>query len=595
MADPSSRPVLIYDGDCSFCRAWVEFWRSLTGDSLEYLPFQQASERFPDVSIEDCRKAVQFITPEGRFPGAEGVCRVLAGVPGYRWLYWCYRFVPGFAALAGVAYKFIANHRSPAWRFTRVLWGEHVQPATYNTAAELFSRTLALIYAIAFMSFALQARGLIGSGGILPVTEFLGAVRQQIGGIALWRLPTLFWWGSADVTLLSIAWGGVALSLVSLLTKAHSGWQRIIFIVLWAYYLSIVNAGQIFMGYQWDWLLVEAGFLAIFLRPAKSRVWLLRWLLVRLMFESGAVKLLSGDPSWRNLTALRFHYLTQPLPTPLAWYAHLLPDWFQAMSVVGVFIVELILPFLMFGPRRLKQVAGFGIVALQVLILLTGNYTFFNLLTVALCLFLFDDAFFARWKLHNRTPNNQAPNRFVTAAIWSLVVFLSVAELGNTFNKLPAPIARAAGQIEQFGFLSHYGLFAVMTTQRMEIQIEGSQDGQTWEPYLFHYKPGPLNRPPSWVEPYQPRLDWQMWFAALGNARENPWFIRMMIGLLRGSRPINQLFEQTPFSGRLPKFVRATIYQYRFTSWSERQKTGNYWSRENKGLYFPSVSLRAGQ
>ena len=356
-----------------------------------------------------------------------------------------------------------------------------------------------------------------------------------------------------------------------------------------------MNAGQIFMGYQWDWLLIEAGFLAIFLRPANSRVWLLRWLLFRLVFESGAVKLLSGDPSWRSLTALRFHYETQPLPTPLAWYAHLLPDWIQTTSVIGVFIVELILPFLMFAPRRLKQVAGFGIVALQVLIFLTGNYTFFNLLTVALCLFLFDDAFFARWKLDTRKVSNQAPNRFVTAAIWSLVVFLSIVELGNTFHKIPAPIARAAGQIEQFGFLSHYGLFAVMTTQRMEIQIEGSEDGQTWEPYLFRYKPGPLNRALPWVEPYHPRLDWQMWFAALGNARENPWFIRMMISLLRGSRPINQLFAQTPFAGKLPKFVRATIYQYRFTSWSERQKTGNYWSREIKGLYFPPVGLRAGQ
>jgi predicted DCC family thiol-disulfide oxidoreductase YuxK len=592
---PAPRPVLIYDGECSFCRAWVDFWRSLTGDALEYLPFQQASKRFPDVPLEDCRKAVQFITPEGRFPGAEGVCRFLAGVPGYRWLFWCYRFIPGFAALASLTYRFIANHRSPAWRFTRALWGEHIRPATYNTASELFSRALAFIYAIAFLSFALQARGLIGAEGILPVSEFLGAVRQQVGGLAPWRLPTLFWWGSGDITLLSIAWGGVVLSFVSLLTKAHSRWQRIIFIVLWAYYLSIVNAGQVFMGYQWDWLLIETGFLAIFLQPAKSRVWLLRWLLFRLMFESGAVKLLSGDPSWRNLTALRFHYETQPLPTPLAWYAHLLPDWFQAISVCGVFVTELFLPFLMLGPRRLKQVAGFGIVAFQVLIFLTGNYTFFNLLTVALCLFLFDDAFFARWKLSLKPANNQAPNRFVTPAIWSLIAFLSVAELGSTFNKLPEPVAHAAEQIAQFGFLNHYGLFAVMTTKRMEIQIEGSEDGQTWEPYLFHYKPGPVNRSLPLAEPLQPRLDWQMWFAALSNARENPWFIRMMVGLLRGSQPINQLFEQTPFSGAVPKFVRASIYEYHFTSWAERQKTGNLWTRVNKGLYFPSVGLRAGQ
>jgi predicted DCC family thiol-disulfide oxidoreductase YuxK len=591
----NSRPVLIYDGDCSFCRAWVDFWRSATGDSLEYLPFQEAAERFPDVSIEDCRKAVQLITPEGRFPGAEGVCRVLAGVPGYEWLYWCYRYVPGFAALAGLIYRFIANHRSPAWRFTRALWGEHIEPTTYRTASEVFSRVLAIIYAIAFMSFGLQVRGLIGSEGILPAREFLDAVYIQLGSIAWWRLPTLFWWGNADVTLLSITWGGVALSLISLLTKAHSGRQRLVFIILWAYYLSIVNAGQIFMGYQWDWLLVEVGFLAIFLQPSKSRVWLPRWLLFRLMFESGAVKLLSGDAAWRNFTALNFHYETQPLPTPIAWYMHLLPDWFQKISVAGVFAVELVLPFLMFAPRRLRHAAGIGTIAFQCLIFLTGNYTFFNLLTIALCLFLFDDAFFARWKLDTKPSSRRAPNRFVTAGVWTLIGFLSIVEFGNTLNKLPAPVARAAEHIAQFGILNHYGLFAVMTTQRMEIQIEGSQDGERWEPYLFRYKPGPLNRPLPWVEPLQPRLDWQMWFAALGNARQNPWFIRMMIGLLKGSRQIDALFAQTPYSGVPPRLVRATIYEYHFTSWSERQKTGNYWKREIKGLYFPAVSLRAGQ
>ena len=595
MPAESSRPVLIYDGDCSFCRAWVDFWRSLTGDSLEYLPFQEASERFPEVPLEDCRKAVQFITPEGRFPGAEGVCRFLSGVPGYGWLYWCYRFVPGFAALASLVYKFVANHRSPAWRFTRALWGERIERATYRTAAELFSRALAIIYAIAFLSFGLQVRGLIGSEGILPAGEFLTAVHNQLGGMGWWRVPTLFWWGSADLTLLSITWGGVSLSLVSLLTKAHTRWQRIIFVVLWAYYLSIVNAGQEFMSFQWDWLLVEAGFLAIFLQPAKSRVWLYRWLLFRLMFESGAVKLLSHDPSWHNFTALNFHYETQPIPTPLAWYMHLLPDWFQKMSVGGVFAVELVLPFLMFGPRRLKQFAGIGTIAFQCLIMLTGNYTFFNLLTIALCLFLFDDAFFARWKLNVKAATMRGPNRWVTATIWARVVFLSGVELGATAGKVPDPIARAARQISQFGFVNHYGLFAVMTTERMEIQIEASQDGQTWEPYLFYYKPGPLNRRLPWVEPYQPRLDWQMWFAALSNARENPWFVRAMVGLLRGSKPIAGLFAQTPLSGQLPKLVRATIWQYHFTSWDERRKTGNYWKRELKGLYFPAVGLRAGQ
>jgi predicted DCC family thiol-disulfide oxidoreductase YuxK len=604
LPDDTPRPVLIFDGDCSFCRAWVDFWHSLTGDSLEYLPFQEASERFPDVPLEDCRKAVQFVTPEGRFPGAEGVCRFLAGVPGYRWLFWCYRFVPGFAFLAAFTYRVIANHRSPAWRFTRALWGEHIERSTYHTAAEMFSRALAIIYFIAFLSFGLQLRGLIGSEGILPAREFLSAVRSQLGSSAPWQLPTLFWWGNNDVALLSITWSGAALALFSLLAKAHSKWQRMIFAVLWAYYLSIVNASQVFMSFQWDWLLVEAGFLAIFLQPAKSRVWLYRWLLFRLMLESGLVKLLSGDPTWRNFTALNFHYETQPLPTPLAWYLHLAPEWFQKFSVGGVFAIELLVPFLMFGPRRLKYFAGIGTITFQCLIILTGNYTFFNVLTIALCLFLFDDAFFARrgmgtrssWGRFNAAPEiTRGPNRYVTAGLLSLVLFLSAVELAATAGKLPLPLGRAAQQISQFGFVNHYGLFAVMTTQRMEIQVEGSQDGERWEPFWFRYKPGPLNRRPLWVEPYQPRLDWQMWFAALSNARDNPWFIRMMVGLLSGSKPIAGLFERTPFEGVAPKLVRATVYEYHFTTWDERRKTGNYWKREIKGLYFPPVGLRAGQ
>src|SRR6185437_15821764 len=239
------------------------------------------------------------------------------------------------------------------------------------------------------------------------------------------------------------------------------------------------------------------------------------------MFESGLVKLLSGDPSWHNLTALEFHYETQPLPTPLAWYAHLAPPWFQHLSVVVVFVIELGMPFLIFGPRRLRQTAGTAIIGLQTLILLTGNYTFFNLLTIALCLFLFDDACFARWKLASKPVALRPSLRAVTVAIWGLVGFLSVAELWSLAGKIPAPLVAAQREVSQFGLVNHYGLFAVMTTKRMEIQIEASLDGQTWQPYLFHYKPGPLNRGLPWVEPYQPRLDWQMWFAALSGAREN--------------------------------------------------------------------------
>jgi predicted DCC family thiol-disulfide oxidoreductase YuxK len=592
-----SRPSLIYDGDCSFCIAWVDFWRALTGETVEYIPCEKAaaSRRFADLRTEDCRKAVQYVTPQGRWSGAEAVARFLDGVPGYGWVHWCMRFIPGFAALASLAYRLIANHRTAALRVTKLFWGVPVRPSTWNIASDLFSRVLSMIYAIAFLSFALQARGLVGSEGILPAHEFLESVYRQLGMMGMWRLPTVFWWGSSDITLLSITWGGFVLALFSLVTKAHSRWQRIIFTVLWIYYLSIVNAGQVFMAFQWDWLLVEAGFIAIFLQPTRARTWLFRWLLFRLMLESGLVKLLSGDPSWHNLTALRFHYETQPLPTPLAWYAHLAPAWFQHFSVIVVFAIELAIPFLILGPRRLRQVAGIAIASFQFLILLTGNYTFFNFLTMALCLFLFDDAWFGRWRFLSKPHALRPPLRSVTAVIWSLVAFLSAVELGSLAGKVPAPVLSAAHQISQFGVVNHYGLFAVMTTKRMEIQIEGSLDGESWQPYVFRYKPGPLNRRPPWVEPYQPRLDWQMWFAALSEARENPWFIRTMVSLLRDSKHVKALFEQTPFGGAQPKFLRAMIYEYHFTSWDEKQKTGNYWKREIKGLYFPSIGLRGGQ
>jgi hypothetical protein len=263
--------------------------------------------------------------------------------------------------------------------------------------------------------------------------------------------------------------------------------------------------------------------------------------------------------------------------------------------VVMVFVVELFIPFLMWAPRRVRYVAGFATIGFQTLIMLTGNYTFFNLLTIALCLFLFDDSIFTRFRLATKPVITRAPLRPVTAVIWILVASLSAVDFAAMAGKLPEPVARASSQIAQFGLVNHYGLFAVMTTQRIEIQIEGSEDGQKWTPYLFRYKPGPENRSLPWVEPYQPRLDWQMWFAALSPARNNPWFIRLIAELLHGSKSVNALFEAVPFSGIPPKFIRATAYEYHFTAWDERQKTGNIWKREVKGLYFPPVSLRAGQ
>ena len=570
---------------------WVGYWNGLTGDHVEYAPWQSAAGRFPDVPRADFQKAVQYFEEGKRYSGAEAVFHLLASVPGWRWTIWLYRHMPGLAALTEFAYAFVAGHRNAGYKVTRALWGRSVERPSHNIASSLFSRALALIYFIAFVSFGRQILGLIGARGILPVTDFLAEVARQFGASGFWQAPTLFWWANSEYALESIVWGGAVLACIAAIVRPHSAGQKAAFVALFACYLSLVAGGQIFMGYQWDYLLLEAGFLAIFLKPAYTRVWLFRWLLFRLMFESGAVKLMSGDPSWRDFTALAVHYETQPLPTPIAWYMMQAPLWFQRVSTASVFFAELILPLLMFGPRRLKQIAAFGTLLFQILILLTGNYTFFNLLAIALCLFLLDDRFLSRHRSRSTKPVRS--NRHVSAYLFAFLMVLSLPQLAGMFGiEAPAPVGRALAWAAPFGVVNSYGLFATMTTTRPEISVEGSNDNVEWRPYIFHYKPGPLNRAPAWVAPFQPRLDWQMWFAALGTYRDNPWLMSFMMRLLEGSPPVLQLIEQNPFPGQPPKYIRAMVYRYRFTSFNERRQTGNWWKRELLGTYLPPVGLR---
>ena len=603
MPADAQRPVLVFDGDCSFCRIWVGYWQHLTGERVEYVPYQTDAGRFPAVPVSEFQKAVQLFEGGSRCHGAEAVCHLLASRANGVWALWMYQNVPGVGLITEALYSFIAAHRNAGYRVTRALWGTQVEPPAYTIASSLFARVIALIYLIAFVSFGRQARGLIGAQGIQPATEFFTAVTRQLGPNGFWQVPTLFWWIHSEFGLESIAWGGAVIAGVAAIGRPHTSGQKAAFVLLFVYYLSIVNAGQIFMSYQWDFLLLEAGFLAIFLKPVFTRVFLFRWLLFRLMFESGAVKLLSHDGSWRNLTALAVHYQTQPLPTPIAWYMMQLPLSFQKASTVFVFVVELGLPFLMFGPRRLKQIAALGTIGLQTLILLTGNYTFFNLLAIAFCLFLLDDAFFKG--LHMRLPaasssrrkttagSRMYANRQVSAALFAFIMIVSVAGLAGMFGfRLPSIVDDVLGPAARFGVVNEYGLFATMTTSRPEISIEGSNDAVDWQPYIFHYKPGPLNRAPGWAEPFQPRLDWQMWFAALGNYRENPWLLRFMERLLEGSPPVLELLDRNPFAGKPPKYIRAMVYDYRFTTFDERRQTGNWWKRELKGTYFPPISLR---
>ena len=593
MSIPTQRPVLVFDGECTFCRKWVEYWRSLTGDLVEYAPYQKAAARFPAVDPASLRKAVHFISPEGVWSGAEAVARLNASVPGRSWFLTMFHRIPLLAPVAEWLYLIIAANRNAGSAMTRALWGGNPQPSTYKAASAWFVRALALIYIIAFASLGRQVLGLIGENGIQPAVAFFREVTHQFGAGGFWLAPSIFWWTQSDIALFTIVWSGAVIAAVALLARPLTQGQRSAFIVLFVYYLSVVTAGQVFMGFQWDFLLLEAGFLAIFLTPNRLRIWLFQWLLFRLMFESGVVKLSSHDPSWHNLTALTFHFQTQPLPTPLARIMHQAPLWFQKLSVLFVFLTELVVPFLIFGPRQLKQVAGIGIISLQSLIILTGNYTFFNLLTIALCLFLFDDAVLKhKPPAAGRKPGPVA-NRYVTAGLFAVILTASLIQLSGSFGlAAPQPLKDFATRVSAFGIVNPYGLFANMTTTRPELSIEGSDDGVVWKPYVFKYKPGPLNRAPSWVAPHQPRLDWQMWFAALGSYQQSPWILQFMAQLLRGSTPVLELLEQNPFASHPPKLIRAKIFDYRFTTPEERRETGNYWHREPKGEYFPPIGLR---
>jgi len=386
--------------------------------------------------------------------------------------------------------------------------------------------------------------------------------------------------------------------------------------LLWLIYLSLVTVGRDFYGFQWDNLLLETGFLAIFFAPLQllprpsreaspSRIvlWLLRLLLFKLIFSSGCVKLLSGDPNWRNLTALTFHYQTQPLPTWIGWYANQLPLWFQKFSCAAMFGIELGAPWLIFAPRRLRFLGGASIAFLQILILLTGNYTFFNFLTLALCLLLLDDfalgkfvppQFRARFTIRDSRFTPSLWHRLVTIPLAAVVLVVSLFQMISMFgvrSNVLVPIAVADEWLQPFRTVNSYGLFAVMTTERREIVVEGSNDGTNWLAYEFKFKPGDVNRRPEFVEPFQPRLDWQMWFAALGNYQGNPWFEDFCERLLQGSPDVLALLEKNPFLQKPPSYIRAEFYDYRFTTFAERRATGAWWKRELIGEYLPPVSL----
>ena len=474
------------------------------------------------------------------------------------------------------------------------------RPPAFTIAHWVFTRALAAVFFCAFASLLVQVPGLIGKNGIAPAWAFLDAAARHLGGEAFWKVPSLCWIDTSDGTLLGLCVAGLVVAVIMAAGVTPGGCA----LVLWVLYLSLVAVSSPFLDFQWDGLLLETALLAALalpwrLRPAGETAtprplfgrWLLWWLLFRLMFESGLVKLMS-DANWRNLSALDFHFATQPLPLWTAWFAHFSPRWLLRGATVAMFAIELLAPFLIVAPRRWRHAGAGALIALQVVILATGNFAFFNVLTIALCALLFDDAAWPRSWRERLVPSAHWTPRPRPALTWGCASVAAVCALLT----LP-PLLRQARLIDQwsnplaaFRSFNGYGLFAVMTTQRPEIIVEGSNDGETWREYEFPWKPGDVLDRPRLAAPHQPRLDWQMWFAALGGAPRNPWFGVFLSRLLKNQPEVLGLLEFNPFPNQPPRYVRAVLYEYRF---ARSDEGGAWWFRDEatKSLYWPAMTL----
>jgi len=466
-------------------------------------------------------------------------------------------------------------------------------------------RLLGFVYAIAFLVAAQQLIPLIGAQGLTPAHDYLIHVHSALGSRTqgMLQLPTLFWLGVSDLGLRTFAWVGLALSLVVLAGYANA----ILLTVLWAIYMSIVHIGQIWYGYGWEIQLLETGFLSIFLCPLldgrpfpKSRppilvIWLFRWLGFRIMVGAGLIKL-RGDECWRDLTCMFYHYETQPIPNPISRYLHFAPHWLHRLETLWNHFVELIVPWFSFGPRIARHIAGVLLVTFQIILIISGNLSFLNYLTIIPFLACFDDTLLrhvlpkALVKRAERAAAESQPSRVldtVSIAVSILVAYLSINPVLNLVSR---------HQVMNTGFnsldlVNTYGAFGTVGRERDEIVFEGTDDavitGDTkWKEYEFVAKPGDPNRRPPFVAPYQPRIDWQVWFAAMGTPADYPWTLHFVWKLLHNDRGTVSLLANDPFPDKAPHYIRARLYRYRFAPLGEK----GWWQRELVGEWLPPFS-----
>jgi hypothetical protein len=477
---------------------------------------------------------------------------------------------------------------------------------TYAFTRFIFLRFLGLIYTVAFLVAVNQMLPLVGESGLEPAAQYLGQVRDALGAGDAWmRVPTLFWLSATDTAFSIVAYAGLVLSLFVLCGFANA----IVLFLLWAFYLSIVQAGQVFWGYGWESLLLETGFLAVFLappldpRPFPPReapptivVWLLRWVVFRLMLGAGLIKL-RGDPCWRDLTCLTTHYETQPLPNPLSWYLHKLPLAVQKGSVLFNHYAELVAPFMLFGPRRLRIAGGISVILFQLLLIISGNLSWLNWLTITITFACFDDRAWLwlspaklRPRLESLIRREPLPKarRFTAYGLAVVVALLSINPVLNLFS----PTQAMNSSFDPLYLVNTYGAFGSIGKERYEIVLEGTDSpspaGAKWKEYEFRCKPGDPERRPCVVAPYQYRIDWQMWFAAMGDYRHHPWIINLIYKLLSGDRGVIGLLAKNPFPDHPPSYIRAELYRYEFTTWAERHD--GWWKRTKVGSYLPPLS-----
>jgi len=517
----------------------------------------------------------------------------------------------------------------------------------------IFLRALGAIYFSAFFSLVFQIRGLIGPQGILPAGEYLKSVAEQVGHARYWYVPSILWFSSGSHMLTGLCWVGMAAAVL----LVFNIWPRAMLAICSVCFLSFVSAAGDFSGYQSDGMLLEAGFLSLFIappgfrpglgetrRPIRAALYLLLWEWFRIYFESGVAKIVGGDPEWRNFTAMDDYYQNGPLPTWIGWYVQHLPHWFHAASAFFTLALELVLIWAAFLPRPFRIALFFIVTPWQIGIILTANYTFLNYLVLFLAFLLLDDRFLlrffpAKWKqpllprstappiksaspstdqlsiltppstpsteevpASNNSPRDSwqtilslpAPLRISVSTVLLIWIFYATtAQLVWMITPVPLPTSPVV-LLEPFRIANRYGLFAVMTRGRYEIEFQGSNDGQTWIAYPFRHKPQDLDKRPGIYAPYQPRFDWNLWFASLGEWRDNPLVLRTESRLLSSDPDVLALFAANPFPQGPPRQVRAVLWQYWFTSMAEKREHGLWWRRELLGLYAPAIQLDPG-